>query len=182
MLFYPGHGLRPLRFFLLPHHRGAVTVPDRPPFIVRPEGRIVSAVKELQDRPDTLSPAELKLVPRLSRQDGSIIEGKHLNDFNGSPSSDSRHQPPGYTRTNRRQCYDPQSNVITTFSHYPATAIDVGQIEQPTEPQDLDPRLHGMWCWKRTVTMGQSSSPNPRQNSTYERSSRAILAPRDLGK
>lgn len=82
-------------------------------------------------------------------------------------------------RTYRPFTRHPQQNLIPPLTHHPAHSIHYANQAKPADTKDPHPCLYGMRCGPRAFSMGQSSAAAPRQDWSYERCRRSILAAGD---
>ena len=97
------------------------------------------------------------------------------------PSSSHSRRPTTYKGQHRPQSHYPQPDVLSPFANHPAAPFDIERQTGCSQPQDIDPCVHGMWCWPRTVAMGEGTSTGPGQDRAHEGRSGHLLATGDFG-
>lgn len=95
-------------------------------------------------------------------------------------SSSSHRRATSDARPGRKPRH-PKPNIFSALQDHTASSNHAEHQTWSADPKDLDPCVHGLWCWERTFAMGQGSSTSPRKDSAHERCRRPILASRDPG-
>lgn len=121
-------------------------------------------------------------LEHLTRPIGWREYGSAHNGTVSEPASTDGRAPPneGSERERSRpQSHHPQPNFVPPLENHPAAPVDIECQTRRKEPQDFDPRVYGMRCWKGTITMGQGACTQPGQDRAHEGCSWHFLASRN---
>ena len=108
-----------------------------------------------------------------TRQDGTLTTRPHPPLDPRKSTSDQR---PGRCLSDHSQ-----SHFFPPLAHYAANASLSEHQAVSACSKDPHPCLHGLWCWSRTLAMGQGTGHTSGQDPTHEGRRRSILAARDSG-
>jgi hypothetical protein len=101
--------------------------------------------------------------------------------FSQPPSPHQRPRAPPDQGPRRPQPDHPQPHLVPPLANHPAASLDAERTAGRKEPQDADPRLHGVRRGQGAVAMGQGARTEPWQDWPHEGRRRHLLAARDLG-
>lgn len=124
-----------------------------------------------------LPPLKLEVDSAVRRgvKDGSLYE-RSFSFCSSCYSRTSRN-----SRAGRYLSRYSQPDIVVAFSYHAANPSVAQHEVYSANTKNPHPRLHGMRCGSRAISMGSSTTIEPGQNQAHPKCCRSVLVTRDLG-